>query len=1164
VGDESKTKTQLIDELEELRQRVAILAEIESLSVERAGKRAELERGAALETLPKSEERFKSIFDESPIGIELYDAAGRLLDANRACLDMFGVSDVAEVQGFRLFEDPSVSEGIKEGLLKGHTARYEAPFDFEKVKALDLYGTSRSGVVHLDVLITPLGLRERGFVSGYLLQVQDITERVRAESQRDATLEALREAHDDLEMRVEERTAGLLQVNQTLREEIAERRRVEQALKREKEFTERLIESSVDGILAFDRDYRYTVWNPGMERIAGVSKKECIGKYAFDVFPFLKEMGEDWYFDAALAGKSVVAKNRPYTVPEAGQQGFFEGHYAPLYGASGEIIGGLAIIRDITEQTQAEKELLEKECIIESASSVITAADLEGNMTYVNPAFLETWGLDDAQEILGRHLMEFWMVEERLDEIMEALWNEGCWSDEVRARRADGSLFDVQMSAAVVFDKAGEPIRLMSTSVDITEQVRGRGLLRLQRDLGIALSEAGDLTQALERLLEITLQVKGIDSGGVYLVDPLGGELNLVAHKGLHPQFAEGVSQYGADAPQARLVMAGEPIYRQYPHVLAITENQVRQSESLRALAVIPVKHEDEDKRPLVVASLNLASHTHDEIPAGTRDALEAIAAQIGGVIARVRAESQRDATLEALRESEAKLQSIFRAAPTGIGLVSERVLLQVNDRICEMLGYSCDELVGQSARVLYPSDEDFEYVGREYAQVRERGTGTVETRWQHKDGRIVDVLLSSTPFDPANLSAGVTFTALDITERLRAESQRDATLEALRRSEQRFRTFFEKAPIGMSLREVDLPFEEHTVLEDFNPAMQKFLGYSEQELRHVTMAEFSHPEDLKKDTELFDEMLAGKFDHYEMEKRFIRKDGQIVWGLLGVTCLWSDEGHPTHILGTVNDINERKRAEAERDATLEALQQAHRELAAKAAALEQANAELEQYAYVVSHDLKAPLRAIHNYADFLREDLAMALDEEQKAYLDGLGLAVCEGEELVGDLLELSRIGRRSVPIETVDVGAFLRELSAILISPADVEIVMAEDWPTMDVEPVLLGQIFQNLIGNAIKFNHAPRKRVELGWRPLGEAQVELFVRDNGIGIDPRYHEKIFRAFERLHAREEYEGTGIGLAIVKKAADKLRGLVRVESEPGEGSTFFVTLPLKQEEVRT
>jgi len=134
---------------------------------------------------------------------------------------------------------------------------------------------------------------------------------------------------------------------------------------------------------------------------------------------------------------------------------------------------------------------------------------------------------------------------------------------------------------------------------------------------------------------------------------------------------------------------------------------------------------------------------------------------------------TERKQAEEALREREARLQSIFRAAPTGIGLVSNRILLQVNVRICEMLGYSSDELIGKSARVLYPTDEDFEYVGREkYAQIREHGTGTVETGWKRKDGEVINVLLSSTPIDPADLSVGVTFTALDITEHKRAEKK--------------------------------------------------------------------------------------------------------------------------------------------------------------------------------------------------------------------------------------------------------------------------------------------------------------------------------------------------------------------------------------------------------
>jgi len=146
-----------------------------------------------------------------------------------------------------------------------------------------------------------------------------------------------------------------------------------------------------------------------------------------------------------------------------------------------------------------------------------------------------------------------------------------------------------------------------------------------------------------------------------------------------------------------------------------------------------------------------------------------------GNLLGQVRDISERRKAQDSVRASENLLSSIFRAAPTGIGVVTKRILLAVNDRICEMIGCSREELIGQSARVLYPSDADFEYVGTEkYRQIRERGTGTVETRWQCKDGRIIDVLMSSSPINPLDLAAGVTFTALDITERKKAEAERD------------------------------------------------------------------------------------------------------------------------------------------------------------------------------------------------------------------------------------------------------------------------------------------------------------------------------------------------------------------------------------------------------
>jgi light-regulated signal transduction histidine kinase (bacteriophytochrome) len=231
-------------------------------------------------------------------------------------------------------------------------------------------------------------------------------------------------------------------------------------------------------------------------------------------------------------------------------------------------------------------------------------------------------------------------------------------------------------------------------------------------------------------------------------------------------------------------------------------------------------------------------------------------------------------------------------------------------------------------------------------------------------------------------------------------------------------------------------------------------------------------------------------------------------------------------------------------------------DLSRKSKALQMVNEELRQYAFISNHELKAPLRAIRNYSDFLCEDLEGILNEEHRKCLDGLERAVRQGEELIDDLIAFSRVGMWNLSFEPIDIGKFLKELIASYHTPDHTEIVLGNGWPTVYGEPTLLTQIFEELIRNAIKFNHAPIKRISIGWKPAGKDDYELFVRDNGIGIESRHQEQIFHMFHRLHSRLDYPGTGIGLAIVRKAAFKLQGTVRVESTPEQGSTFFIVLP--------
>jgi signal transduction histidine kinase len=306
----------------------------------------------------------------------------------------------------------------------------------------------------------------------------------------------------------------------------------------------------------------------------------------------------------------------------------------------------------------------------------------------------------------------------------------------------------------------------------------------------------------------------------------------------------------------------------------------------------------------------------------------------------------------------------------------------------------------------------------------------------------------------------------------------------------------------------------------------------------------------------------------FESEDYFPEMGTGGTWLFFTASLLIDANGRITGAIETLQDITKRKRAEEallEYRGALEVaiqqrtseLHQAHLDLAAKAEILEQANEELSQYAFVASHDLRAPLPAARNYADFLREELEPVLDDEQRGYFQGLFSALRNGDELVNDLLEFSRIGNLAVTLQDINLGAFFGELRSTLDLAEDTDLHFSTDWPTVRGDRILLNQIFHNLITNGLRFNRSPRRRVEITLSGRQCVDCEVSVHDNGIGIDPRFHDRIFKMFKRLHTHKEFAGTGIGLAIVRKAVNKLNGSVRLESSVGKGSTFFITLPL-------
>ena len=224
-------------------------------------------------------------------------------------------------------------------------------------------------------------------------------------------------------------------------------------------------------------------------------------------------------------------------------------------------------------------------------------------------------------------------------------------------------------------------------------------------------------------------------------------------------------------------------------------------------------------------------------------------------------------------------------------------------------------------------------------------------------------------------------------------------------------------------------------------------------------------------------------------------------------------------------------------------------------AALNRKNQELDQFAYVASHDLKAPLRGIANLAQWVEEDLGGSMTDEARAHMQLLQGRVHRLEALIDGILSYSRAGRVREQVEEVDTGKLVRESIELLGAPSTVVFQVANDMPVFRVERVPLEQVFMNLLTNAVKHARRDDARIEVGFRDAG-LFYEFSVRDNGQGIAPEFHERIWTIFQTLESRDKVEGTGIGLSVVRKLVETRGGHARVSSQPGAGATFYVTWP--------
>lgn len=516
----------------------------------------------------------------------------------------------------------------------------------------------------------------------------------------------------------------------------------------------------------------------------------------------------------------------------------------------------------------------------------------------------------------------------------------------------------------------------------------------------------------------------------------------------------------------------------------------------------------------------------------------------VTGILALLEDVTERLLAEEALRASEARFRRLFESAGVGIALLDpDMVSIAANPALCTSLGQASTDLARTSLLELtHPEDRLMARALYDELLGGHRESYRVQMRFVRKDSSLLWAAVTASAVRGSGDRAQYAIAMVeDVTERVQAE-------EALVISEERLRALVQSDLVGIN-------FADTTGrIYDANGEFLRITGRTRTELLRGDLSwdRLTPPEYQELDRERAAEAIKrGVCPPYE--KEFIRPDGSRVWVLVGYVLL-----EPARDKGVafVLDITQRKRAEEEVHRLNQDLEERVR---SRTRALESANHELETFSYSVSHDLRAPLRAIAGFSRALTEDHAETLNPEARRLVQVVQNSTRRMSQLIDDLLAFSRTGRHELRHATVDMHGLAREAFESQVSAERRGgITFALDpLPPAVGDPALLRQVWANLLANAIKFTGAtPGARIDVTAR-AEPGRVVYQVRDNGVGFDMQYAHRLFGVFHRLHS-SEFEGTGVGLALVKQIIDRHGGEVRAEGAVGAGATLSFSLPVE------
>ena len=1011
----------------------------------------------------------------------------------------------------------------------------------------------------VEISIVPVA-DETGCYTHWVSLQRDISDAVAAATQRKQAEEALRKAALELELRVGERTTELAKANAGLKLQIAISEQAEASLNEITRLQRAILNSANYSIISTNVDGTIITFNRAAERWLGYAAEEVVGKTTPALFhdkdqiaKRAQELSQELGVTIEPGFAVFVAKARQGE-PDERQWTYIrkDGSRFPvllsvtaLRDGEGNITGFMGIASDISDaygelrlRIEAEKALRDSErrfrAIFNQTFQFIALLNPDGTILEVNQPALEVGGLKHS-DVVGRRVWDAgWKFtpEDRqlwLSAITEAA--QGKFARfEVHLPFGEDRNLTIDASVKPVKDETGQVVLLIAEGRDISDRKRAEeALYQSQQQLQAILDNSPAVIYVIDvqnKYLLINRKFQNLFNRNREQI--IGKSIRHTWPQNIADEFA---------ANNRKVIETNTPLE---------TEEIVLQDDELHTYLSIKFPLYDSSGVPYAVCGISTDITERKQAEEALRkahDELEIRVQERTAALAQVNTELrteivERLLTEQALRQSEeryrslvvATAQNVWTTDPSGL-VVSDLPLWRA------ITGQTEAEIQGWGwLEAVHPGDR--EQTAQLWMQAIEtKSLYETEYRVRLHDGSYGYFFCRGVPVLEADGSirewVGI---HRDITERKQAE-------EALRESESRFRRVVDSNMIGIIFWDVN-----GNILEA-NDAFLEIVGYTQEDMvpdkigwKDITPAEYHHL-----DEQGIEEIAAAGICT-PFEKEYIRKDGSRVPVLVGGAIL---EGYEDRGVCFVINISDAVAAATQRKRMEHALAEQAKELA-------RSNADLAQFAYVASHDLQEPLRMVASYTQLLSRRYKGKLDEDADEFIAFAVDGANRMQKLIKDLLEYSRIGTRGKQLAPVECESIFEDAIANLQIAIEESgaIVKRDRLPTVWGDRTQLGQLLQNLIGNAIKFCENPPPRIHVSAQK-GENEWIFSVCDNGIGIEPDQRDRIFVIFQRLHSRAEYPGTGIGLALCKKIVERHGGQIWVQSQPGQGSVFHFTIPL-------